>query len=180
MADSITILLYFMMFAVAGIGAVVVARTSRSYYRNKKLFQKTPRVRGRNWLVHPQFGSGEGIGVEPIDVGKSNLVLRGRSGHIFKFPVSNMDIYPENPVHAFAGNSFSLWRFKGIAYLDGMVDKEKASIEAMSMELSNELQRQKLKESVAVNEAATLKDVVLDIIKEVKDTQKIEGVVIKK
>ena len=173
MVESTTLLVLILEIVVIVVFLIVMFKGAKTYIRRRKVNIKTPKIRGRNVLIDKRFGSALGVGYTPMGIGDRVLLhLLGRDGHFFKIPYQNDEIYPENPTQAFAGAQTSIWRVKGQAYSDAAANTELLKSEQRNAELVDKLKETKVQSKIAVNESSTLKDTVLELVKELKEPQK--------
>lgn len=174
MVDSTTVLVSVMVWLAVIFILAIFFLGFRKYYRNKKLHVKSPRLRSRNILYDSRFGSAVVIGYTLLGRGwdKVKLHLMGRDGQIYAMPVSADEIYPENPLQAFAGAQGSIWRLKGKRYPDVHV----VEVEKENIELKKENLVERIKKRQAVNEAAVIPDKMEEIIKEAQKVGKVQEV----
>ena len=173
--DSVDMLLYSLAAIIVLIIAVSAFRGARTFIKLKRPYIKTPKFRGKSILVDDvNFGRAVVAGLEKTAPNAGFVMLISQNGISFKQHYSNFQVEPVDNLEAMAGAERPIWRVKGV--IGDSIDRNKVENEAMIHELANKVKKQKIDEKVAVNEAATLKDTVMDMLKEMKDVQKQEGV----
>lgn len=173
--DSIDMLLYVIVGIIALIIVVSAVRGARTFIKLKRPFIKTPKFRGKSILVDDMsFGRAVVAGLEKTAPNAGFVLLISQNGISFKQYYSNFQLEPVDNLEALAGAERAVWRVKGTA--GDNIDRNKAENEARIKELADKVKKQKVDEKVAVNEASTLKDTVMDMLKEMKESQKQEGV----
>lgn len=173
--DSVTLWIYAMMGIIVLIIAAAAFRGTKTFLRLRRPFIKTPKFRGKSILVDDvNFGRAVVAGVEKTAPNAGFVHLISQNGILFKQHYSNFQVEPVDNLEAMAGAERPVWRVKGVA--SDSKSRDKIENEAEIQVLADKIKRQAVNEKIAVNEAATLKDTVMDIFKELKETQKQEGV----
>lgn len=175
MADSITLTLYIFVGVIALVVVVSAFRGAQSFFKLRRPFVKSPKFRSKSILFdETDFGAAVVDGFEADSPNSGFVMLTSQNGIKFKQHYSNYEIEPIHPLETMGGSERPAWRVKGKPYKD--TSKDKVDSEKETIELANRLKTKGIQEKIAVNEAATLKDMAMDIFKEVKEQQKTEQV----
>lgn len=173
--DSITLWIYVVMFLIVFVIALSAFRISKNYLKMKKPFVKSPKFRGRGILRDDsRFGSAVIVGLQKTAPDAGFIHLVSQNGILFKEYYKSYELEPDDALETAAGAERPVWRRKGVRYSDTFQHPENLKNENQILELAAKLEKQKIDKKVEVNEAATLKDQIMDILKEMKEQPKTE------
>jgi len=148
--------------------AYLFASVIRAYFKGKRLFIKSPKLRGKAILRdEKRFGSAVVAGFEPAGGLKAGYVyLIHQDGSRFKQFYHADELVPDNTLQAMCGSERPVWRVSSQRYIDMPFDANINDLEEKNLKLKDELQVRKVETKQKLNEVILMPDMLQEVIRD--------------